>query len=381
MKLIKKQNAEHRTQSTDKNRESLMSEVRDLCSVSEHGGNIYKISEELGIPAHKLIDFSASINPLGISEKVKEAIHEEMDNLVNYPDPDTTALRRMIAGHHNIDAGTIICGNGSTELIYLIPRALQPRNVLITAPAFSEYERACLMNDELRVKSYELKKGGNFAIVPTEFIKAMQGCELAFLCNPNNPTGRLLSKKEVLEIADAAKKRKCFLVVDEAFIDFTPEESVIEDVRENPYLIVLRSMTKFYALTGLRVGYGVFHTDLIHKIREFKEPWTVNNLAQKAAVAAFGDSEYSEETFRLMKREKEFIETCLKENDIEYSPSSANYYLLRIKGAGSAESRLRRKGILVRDCTNFKGLDDSYIRIAVKSRRENAMLLKELLKS
>jgi threonine-phosphate decarboxylase len=343
----------------------------------EHGGNIYKIAEELGIPESRLIDFSASINPLGISDKVKDVINREMDNLVNYPDPDTKMLRHKIAEHNGIDPETIICGNGSTELIYLIPRALKPEKVLIPVPTFSEYERACKISCELRVVSYELKKENGFKIKPDEFIKAMQVCDMAFLCNPNNPTGQLLNKNDVLRVAEAARDMKCVLVVDEAFIDFRPEESVIGHVQDNPYLIVLRSMTKFYALTGLRIGYGVFPANLISAIKEFKEPWTVNNLAQKAAIASLQDSEYADKTQRLIKSEKEFLENSFNKMGIKYFPSNANFYLLNA-GIRHAVSLLREKGILVRDCSNFKGLDSSYIRVAVKLRKHNRMLLAEL---
>lgn len=354
---------------------------------SGHGGNIYKAALESGISEEKIVDFSASINPLGVSAKVKEVILQELDPLVNYPDPDTKELRHKISRHLGLDPGNILCGNGSTELIYLIPRALKPKSVLITAPAFSEYERACSLNYESRIMMYELKEKNNFRINADEFISAMTGemnstlhCDMAFLCNPNNPTGSLLKREAVLKIAEAARESKCFLVVDEAFIDFTPEESVIADVRDNPYLIVLRSMTKFYALTGLRIGYGVFHKDLIERIKEFKEPWTVNNLAQKAASAALEDSVYAEKTFSLINKEKAFLEKRFRETEIKYFPSAANYYLLKIENAGDVVSSLRKKGMLVRDCSNYKGLGSSYIRVAVKSHKHNEALLEELLK-
>ncbi len=366
-----------------------------------HGGNIYKIAEEFGIHEEKIVDFSASINPLGVSDKVKGVIKKELNNLVNYPDPDTKMLRDEIAKHHRIDADTILCGNGSTELIYLIPRAVKPKLVLITSPTFSEYERACTTSCGLRVAGCELKKEDNFKIIPDEFIAAMAGksstkefqshsslvthhasrsFDMAFLCNPNNPTGTLLGREEVLEIADAAKKEKCLLIVDEAFIDFVPDESLIRDVRNNPYLIVLRSMTKFYALTGLRVGYGVFPLHLVEKLKELKEPWTVNNLAQRAAIVALQDSSYTEETMRLMKNEKGFLEESFREIGIEFISSSANYYLLNVDNGSRIVKKMKEKGILVRDCSNFKGLNSSFIRVAVKSHEDNKLLLKELSK-
>ncbi|MBI4848321.1 MAG: threonine-phosphate decarboxylase [Nitrospirae bacterium] len=367
-------------------------------SLFDHGGNIYRIAEELGVSEDKLIDFSASINPLGVSRKVKNVIKSEMNGLINYPDPESKMLRERLSRFHDISPETIICGNGSTELIYLIPRALKPETALIPAPTFSEYEKACKLSSEFRVKSYELRKENNFRVITDEFISAIKtlsfnserqtpNAKLLFLCNPNNPTGHLLKKGDVLRIAEAARDTQCVLVVDEAFIDFHPEESVIDHVQDNPYLIVLRSMTKFYALTGLRIGYGVFHPNLISQIKGFKEPWTVNNLAQKAAITALEDTEYAKQTFELIAKEKEFMERGFRKMGIRFYPSSVNYYLLKITppipplvrgGEGGVVQALREKGILVRDCTNFKGLDNSYVRVAVKSRKHNKMLLKEL---
>ncbi len=373
MELIKTDS----TQSTDTNRNR---KPDVLCNRDDsgHGGNIYKVAEETGISRDSLIDFSASINPLGISDRVKDVIHQELDNLVNYPDPDAKALTDTIAAFHGIDSDSIICGNGSTELIYLMPRVFNPNKVLITAPAFSEYERACKLNCELRITNYDLREDNKFNIDPDMFIERMQGCDMAFLCNPNNPTGDILGRDEVLRVARAAAELKCLLVVDEAFIDFSPGESVIKDVQDNQYLIVLRSMTKFHAITGLRIGYAVLHRNIIENVRRMKEPWTVNTLAQKAAIAAITDSGYSDETYRLMEMEKEYLENSLSEMGVKFFPSAANYYLLKVNNATRITAALREKGILVRDCSNFKGLDGSYIRIAVKSHKHNAMLIKEL---
>jgi threonine-phosphate decarboxylase len=346
----------------------------------EHGGNIYRLAEELRLPENKIIDFSASINPLGVPKRVRMALQRELKSLHNYPDPETKELRRSLSQYHDIDPETILCSNGSTELIYLIPRALKPKKVLIPSPTFLEYERAVFRAQDqahrIQIKELMLKKEGQFEIKPDEFINAMHGCDMAFLCNPNNPTGNLLRKEAVLKIAEAAKGLRCLLIVDEAFIDFQPEESVIRDVQDNPYLIVLRSMTKFYALSGLRIGYGVLPVNLINRIKEFKEPWTVNSLAQKAAIMAIEDRVYVVETLRLIKKEKGFLENSFKKKGIKFFPSTANFYLLKINNR--IDLKLRERGILVRNCSNFKGLDDSYIRIAVKTGKENRLLINAL---
>ncbi len=348
-----------------------------------HGGNIYRLSEELKMAEGDIIDFSASINPLGVSKKVKAALRGNIKYLCNYPDPETLRLREYIGRYHNIPPEMVLCGNGSTELIYLIARALRPERVLIPAPAFSEYERACRMSNELGVMSYVFERKNNFDIRPDDFIKAIEdmrdtGHNAAFLCNPNNPTGRLLKRNEVMKIAEAAKRAACCLIVDEAFIDFCPEHTVVNEVQKNPYLIVLRSITKFHALPGLRIGYGVFPLHIIGKIKEYKEPWSVNSLAERAAIAALKDMKYREETIRVIRKEKQFLIKSFEKLGIEFLDSAANFYLLKIANAGDIYHALKTRGVLIRDCSNFKGLDSTYIRVAVKSHKENMRLIKEL---
>jgi threonine-phosphate decarboxylase len=378
-------------------------EISIDCGSFEHGGNIYRLAEELKMQERKIIDFSSSVNSLGVSKKIKAEIRKHLKYLNNYPDPQAKRLRKRLGQYYGIDPETILCGNGSTELIYLIARALKPQKVLIPAPTFSEYERAVKtvnrdreqlsVKEELfdkthntdtkyghgtRIKYLMLNKENGFEINPDEFVKEIELVDIAFLCNPNNPTGRLLGRYDVKKIADAAEENRCYLVVDEAFIEFCPNESVIKEVKNNPYLIVLRTMTNFYALSGLRIGYGVFPVHLVNIIKELKEPWTVNNLAQRAAIIALKDKVFKKETAELIAEEKRFIEKNLKKLGIEFFESATNFYLLKIDNAKDICNYLMKKGILVRDCSNFKGLDNTYLRISVKSHRENTILIKEL---
>lgn len=343
----------------------------------EHGGNIYRFAEELNVPQEKILDFSASINPLGLSLSVISAIQESKDFLCHYPDPDTKHLRDVLSAYHGIAAESIICGNGSTELIYLCARALKPKVVIIPAPTFSEYERACIVTGA-NIKYFFLNTKDSFDLDFHKFINSMNGCDMAFICNPNNPTGRLINTDDILKMADAAKQFKCYLVVDEAFIDFMPEHSIIKEVQNNPYLIVLRSLTKIYALSGLRLGFGVFHQSIIEKILQNKEPWTVNTVAQKAGIAALKDDDYKKETFRIIGEGKYLMEHGLKGLSIEYIPSMVNYYLLKMENAQKIISSLYKSYILVRNCKNFKGLDKTYIRVAVRSPEDINKLLKEI---
>jgi threonine-phosphate decarboxylase len=355
-----------------------------------HGGNIYLFAERLGVGESDIIDFSASINPLGVPGSVLSVLTEQIKYLFNYPDPDTKKLRLKIAERTGTDPESVICGNGSTELIYLIVRALRPRRVLVPAPTFSEYERAakCVGAETIYLP---LEKENSFDLSADELISTMDGknsspltphssrpFDMAFLCNPNNPTGRLIRKDDMLKIADAARDMGCVLVVDEAFIDFCPGASIIGEVSSNSYLVVLRSLTKMYALSGLRVGYMLLPPSLSDAVREAKEPWTVNSLAQIAGVAALDDEAYRAETFSTIKKEKRALEKGFGRMGISYLRSSANYYLLQMEKATELAARLREKRILVRECSNFVGLDSSYIRVAVKSETDNRRLIEEI---
>jgi threonine-phosphate decarboxylase len=166
--------------------------------------------------------------------------------------------------------------------------------------------------------------------------------------------------------------------VDESFIDFCPGESVAGNVQKNPYLIVLRSMTKFYALAGLRLGYGIFPLNIAGMLKELKEPWSVNTLAQIAGMAALGEDIYNERTIKIINKQKKALEKGLQRLGIDYIPSHANYYLLHTPKAGKIAEGLAQRGIVVRGCSNFKGLDHRYLRIAVKSQKENELLLKHM---
>jgi threonine-phosphate decarboxylase len=366
--------------------------VKDVSGQTAHGRDIYRLAEELGISERKILDFSSSVNPLGVSKKIKAEIRKHLKYLHNYPDPRARRLRKRLAQYYGIDPGMILCGNGSTELIYLVARALRLQNVLMPAPTFSEYERAVRTTGTAEIEYFLLDSENGFEINPENFINILKGrtipsnvatgasqsFDIAFLCNPNNPTGRLMGRQDVIEIADAARDVGCYLVVDEAFIDFCPDASVIKDVTNNQYLIVLRTMSNFYSLAGLRAGYGVFPRTIIKRLEEVREPWTMNNLSQRAAAAALRDRVFREDTFVLMRQEKRFFEKSFRSLGLDFFPSDANFYLLKMDNANEVISALKTKGILVRDCSDFRGLDSRYLRIGVRSHKDNAMLVREL---
>ncbi len=366
-----------------------------------HGGDVFYASCLTGIPVKDIMDFSASINPLGISGRALLAARGALDRVHHYPEPHAGGLAgkiaEMLCGSSNfkIGPGQVIPGNGSTELIYLLPRALRPKTVLVHDPTFSEYERAA------RLSGARVRAVTGLCFRFERFADALRGADMAFLCNPNNPTGELLEKELVLELAREAKKARCHLVVDEAFIDFCPYESLADEAAGggNPYLVILRSMTKFHALTGLRVGYGIFGSARTAAgILKFKEPWSINTPAVEAAIAALGDSDHAQKTLRFVEKERAFIARELEKAGVWFfnftkkthpipsregmggSRYGPNFFLIRLPDAEGFIGRLFRKGVLVRDCSNFKGFRkrQGFIRFAVKKRRENRLLLNEI---
>ncbi len=371
-------------------------------SQSEYGYTLYRLAGELKIQERKICDFSAPVNPLGVSKKVKAEVRKHLKYLHQYPDDDATRLRKKLGLFHSIDPGTVLCGNGSTELLYLAAKALKPRKVLIPAPVCADFESLCGPGAGAEVVRCRLKSGNNFDLDPDEFIMAMEGkspdlnlpellpgdqggtdnsphpVEMAFLRNPNDLTGRLLAPRVVKKIADAARDLRCYLIVDEAYIDFCSGESMINEVVHNPYLFVLRSMSPFYALAGIRFGYGVFPAECIDRLRANRLPWTVNSIAQQAAAAALKDKTYRRESALVLRKEKSFLEKSFRKLGLLFYPSDANFYLVKTESASQICRRLRGKGILVRDCSDVEGLDSTYMRVAVKSHKDNAMLVKEL---
>lgn len=349
--------------------------------MTNQDGNAYGFIEKQKRPQNTLIDFSASINPLGTPKMVIHEIQRDLKNLIHYPDMNATKLREKIGNVYNIDSASIVCGNGCAELIHLIPRTMGFQKVLIVQPTFSDYARACkIARSNCIIVDHILEKKNGFVVEPEKLIDQAisSGVEAVYMCNPNNPTGRLLEKDAILGITQMLRKQKIYLIIDESFIDFSSGESLSDAVGVNPYLMILRSMTKFYALAGLRLGWGVFPLHIAEMLREYKEPWSVNTLAQAAGIVALEEVEYRDKTQELIKKQRQVLAKGFMDIGIEYIPSDANYYLFHSPDAQKIAEYLASNGILVRGCSNFKGLDQSYLRVAVKSPKDNRTLLKYL---
>ena len=337
-----------------------------------HGGNVFRAELDLGLRGTSVLDFSASINPMGMPPAARHAIKTWVGDVLHYPDIESTRLKEAVAERFGLDPASVLPGNGSTELIYLIPRALKPRNVLIASPTFSEYERACGLSGA-RVEHFEMAASGGFLPDMDSFGRAMNNSDMAFFCNPGNPSGAVLPRDDVLELASLASNYKCVLVVDEAFMEFCPEHSVLGE--DGEYLIVLRSLTKFYALAGLRAGFACMPPQIMKAVLKYKEPWSVNVLAERAAVVALGQSGFINRSLKYVERERDLLRRKLEALGFIVYPSHANYLLFETSKAERLVRGLYKRGILVRDCSNFRGLGHKHLRVAVRTRKENSILV------
>ena len=348
----------------------------------EHGGNVFAVARSLGITPDKLIDFSASINPLGMAPGVRHALAGCFERLLHYPDKGAAELKESLAAYHGVGAAEIAVANGSTELIHLMPRVVAGRRGLIVAPAFAEYACA-LERSGWRIDYFYLKSEEDFALsLPALKEQLASGYDMLFICNPANPTGTLMPKEDVQGVIGLCRDSDTFLVLDEAFIDFCEMESAKHQIRQCPRAVLLRSMTKFFAIPGLRLGYAIAATETIRAIASLQDPWSVNTAAQVAGIASLGDAGYCEWTRNYIDQERDRLAAGLAGiPGLRVFPGRANYLLAEIRNGSSAagmRSRLMARGLLVRDCGNFQGLDGRFFRVAVRLREENELLLEHL---
>lgn len=350
-----------------------------------HGGNLAAAARRYGFKPEQFLDFSANINPLGMSPLAREAIRQNLAAVEAYPDPECRELKDTVAAYLNVPAANLLPGNGTAELIFLLLRQLRPRRGLVPAPTFSEYARA-LASAGAFVEYLYLDREKGFRPEPEKIAAALAEGDILFLCNPNNPTGTLLAREEVVFILDEAERRGAFVVVDEAFMDFLdrrPCFSVVPEILSRTNLFVLYSLTKFFALPGLRLGIGIGPVSLIEALHRHKDPWNVNALAQIAGVYSLRDTDYIRRTRELLAKEKQFLYRELSRlPGFKPWPPTANYIFIDISASGFTSPQLRdllgQRGILIRDCSNYAGLNEYYIRVAVKDRAANEKLLHEL---
>ncbi len=350
-----------------------------LHEVPEHGGDVYGIARSLDRPVSELVDFSASINPLGYPPGLPAALAAALGEVGHYPDRHCTALREKLAAFHGLRPAQVLVGNGSTELIYLTVRALRPTRGLIVAPAFGEYEKA-LKAAGVETAWHLTREADGFTLAGPFDPK---GADLVFLANPASPSGHLLPLEQLQAVVAALAAAGSLVLLDEAFIDFVEEASLKSCLDSHPRLLILRSFTKFFGIPGIRLGYLLAAPNLIEHLAAAQEPWSVSTLAQAAGLACLADAAFMAHTREVVHRERQaFLHKLAELPGLEPFSGAANYLLVKLTAPGWTAARLRQRllsqGLIIRDASNFVGLDQRYFRLAVRSRQDNERLLEAL---
>lgn len=333
-----------------------------------HGGDIYR---HPGV-----IDFSSNMNPLGTPPAVAEAAAKSMGQISNYPDIQCTALAEAISAYEQVPQEQVICGNGAADLIFSLVQAIRPKKALVQAPTFAEYAQA-LESAGCAVEYYD-SSSRDFRIGEDYLEQLDEALDMAFLCNPNNPTGFLIEPGLLGEIAEVCGKRGILLVVDECFQDFIPHEerhTLKARLARAPHLFLLKAFTKRYAMAGLRLGYGLCsNLGLLEKMGRVTQPWNVSVPAQAAGVAALKETSYVREGRRVVAEELAWLKKEMAALGFKVYDSQANYIFFR--GPEDLKEHCLEQGVLIRSCSNYPGLGSRYFRVAVRRHEENEILLR-----
>ena len=366
---------------------SIAPKKADPESAAHHGGDIWGASRDLEFAVGDILDLSASLNPLGPPEGLHEVILDALRSICHYPDRSALGLRRALAGWLDLEPGCILPGNGSTALIQLVTRALKPENTVIFSPAFGEFYRAL----ELSGWNYH----AHYMAESRAFAPSMEDLEAAWerepdcliMTNPISPSGSLADEPVLNAAFEQAMARNAWLILDEAFIDFAPGRArawSVPRIRQYPRLVVLRSLTKFYCLAGLRLGFLMADPGTVERLAPWGEPWSVNTLAQAAGAFCVMQEDYARLTREMVSQWRDDMARRLRALGMELYPSQVNYLLMRMPHGAVSAGELARvcfpRGVLLRDCASFEGCTERHLRIAVCAPKDQERLF-ALLKS
>ncbi|MHB8481659.1 MAG: threonine-phosphate decarboxylase CobD [Nitrospiria bacterium] len=347
---------------------------------SGHGGNLAEVQEKYGWRPEEVLDFSTNVNPLGTPPAALKAFEYSFKEICSYPDSQTRNLLCKASAHYGVPSSHILAGNGTTEFIFLIPRAFSINSVLVFSPTYSDYETSAILAgchihygaSNLRPLIHDLH---------SVLLESRGKAEMIFLCNPNNPTGVFFPVEQVRWLIQ--QHPSLLFVVDEAYVDFvhSPSASLLNFPLEKN-VIVLKSLTKTFSIPGLRLGFSFAGRALTQKLERFKEPWTVNTPAQKVGGALLEEKSFLDETrIFVQKTREELFNLLCQFQEMEPFPSEANYFLIRLTGGLKAETLkadLLKERILIRSCHDMRGLGPDFIRIAVKKEADHRRLLSVL---
>lgn len=348
-----------------------------------HGGDLWTAEEAFGRPKEQFLDFSSNMNPLGPPSAVMTILRDQWRDMVKYPDPAVRELRSKLSLKYDIPMESILVGNGAAELIDLTARVLRPSVTGLARPSFSEYEEAIYKSGGV-IHDIPLHAAYEFQLQHPDIEEAYSAADLLFLGHPNNPTGKLIPR-HTLDILVQSGRR---LVLDEAFIDFVPNEheySLLKLASTSQHIFVIRSMTKFYSIPGIRLGFMVAHPDFIQQIKALQVQWSVNYLAQRIGTAVLDDEDFEQSSRQWLKGEKPWLTEQLRQLGLEVVPSDVNFLLFSFPeemgiDVKKAQKHMGHQGILIRDASLFEGLNERCCRVAIRLRDDNEQLIAGLQK-
>ncbi len=347
--------------------------------MNEHGGNVIGVAEQYALSADTLMDFSANINPLGIPASAKALIKNSLADIEKYPDVEYRHLHQAIAKAHQCDDMLVMAGNGATELIYAVTRYLHPGRAVLLTPGFAEY-RYALQQVGTKIIDYPLTEEAGFQpdLRLLDLLTSIQP-DCLFIATPNNPTGLMPDSQFMQALVGYCEKQKISLIVDESFIDFLPDnQGLIPQIAATTHLYILRSMTKFFAIPGLRLGYLVSGNKAgITAMKNRRAPWSINAFAARVGEMLFDENDYIAATHQWLKTQQHYLWSQLSAfPDLTVWPPSANFLFFRCNNpAVDLWHALLKQRILIRHCKNYVGLDERYYRLAVRSEWENQHLI------
>ena len=339
-----------------------------------HGGDIY--GYRMQFDGREPLDFSANINPCGIPDSVKAAMHRAVDACTQYPDPECRALKNALGMRWNLPPTAFFCGNGAAEIFYRLVYCIKPRTALVTAPTFGEYEQA-LSGCALRFHTLLPEDG--FHLTERFLSELTPDLDLVILCNPNNPTGCTVSESLMQQIFARCRENNTWLVVDECFQDFLTNPSSMRPYLERyERLVIVRAFTKMYAVPGVRLGWCMAcnpaHIDALHTAGQ---PWNVSVIAQACGLAALSCENWEQETARYIQAQREWLTDSLQRCGFRVFQAQANYILFYTERFDLGE-RLMERGIMIRSCENYRGLGAGYFRTAVRGEADNQILIHKI---
>lgn len=353
--------------------------------INGHGGNIYRMARQAGCHPSEIIDMSSNVNPIGPPEGLEDFLINNINMIKALPEVDSETIISAFAKRYSMKKDSILSGNGTTQFIYLIPRVLGTGKALIIGPTYSDYADACIMN-HVPHDFLLSEESSDFAPDINRIEASIPGYDTLFLCNPNNPTGALICSRELAALC--SRHPDTYFIIDESYLPFVKNSDRISMMHFNlPNVIVLNSMSKIFNIPGLRIGFLISCKKTIEKFNFFSLPWSVNSLAQAAVSYLMEQKDatdkFIENTIQFVEKEKKlFLKTLSKHMGINFLPSTTGFLLAKLNEDYDAESvcaRLLKSRILIRNCANFQGLSNRFIRVSLKTHDHNQLLANRIL--